>query len=140
VRLSSLTLKGEKLEPLNYSFKPNEVVINFLTKANNQAKIFDIYPDIDRYADFFMTCTSPEFRGQGLATEMYVRAIRLFQSKELKVCKSILTSPYTLKACRGLNFTENCTLFLKDYKDEQGNLYYPNATPDQCITVASKRI
>lgn len=140
VRVSSLTKKGENPDFPPMNFPANPIIINFLTKASVQADIFSVYPDVDAFADFFMTATAPQFRGQGLATEMYNRAILLFQANGIQLCKSVLTSPWTRKACKNLNFTEHVKLLLQDYKDQDGKQFFPDATPDQFITVVSKRI
>jgi len=87
-----------------------------------------------------MTATDPEFRGQGLATEMYRRAIKLFSHKKIPLCKSVLTSKWTQRACKNLGFDELVQLYLKDYKDPEGKPYFPDADPDLFITVVAKRI
>ncbi len=140
VRITTVVKKNENPDCPPLSLSSTSIVIDFLTKASLEADIFSAYPDIDLYADFFMTTTDAQFRGQGLASEMYKRAIKFLQKKKFPLCKSVLTSPFTQKACKNLQFTEHAKLFLKDYKDSEGNPYFPNANPDQFITVVAKRI
>jgi GNAT superfamily N-acetyltransferase len=140
VRILSLVRKnGGHDEPFTYKTAENDAIISFLTKATTLSNVFGHYTDIDVYGDFFMTATAPEFRGQGLATEMYKRAIQLLKSKGVTVCKSVLTSPYTLKACQNLQFTELAKLYLKDHKDSNGICLFPKAG-DLWVTVMAKRI
>lgn len=70
-------------------------IMPFLDKVDEEAGIFSHYPDLDEYAELFMASVHPEFRGQGLAGEMYRGAIRLLQARGLKLLKSCFTSPFT---------------------------------------------
>lgn len=91
VRITTLLRKTDKSEVPEFKSPKCSIIINFLTKATIQANIFDKYPDVDELADFFMASVDGEFRGQGLATEMYERAIKLFKAKGIRLCKSVLT-------------------------------------------------
>lgn len=49
-----------------------EDVIGVVIEATKGSKMFEHFPDIDRYADYFMTSVDVEFRGQGLVTVSFV--------------------------------------------------------------------
>jgi len=140
VRVLSIVKRGHHEEDPPILYPPDKIVVGCLTQVTKAADIFTAFPDVDKYVDLVMTVTDPTFRGQGLATEMYRRAMDLVKALGIPLCKSVLTSPFTMKACRNLKFVECSKLFLQDYKDENGVQYFPDAKPDQFITVVAKRI
>jgi len=88
--------------------------------VNTESRIYERY-GIDSYINFYTACVDPKYRGQGLATEMYERALAFIKSNEkFTIIKSNLTSPYTRRICHKFGFTELSRAYYNDFKDEHG--------------------
>jgi len=88
--------------------------------------IFDIY-GVDQYADLTVASVDPQFRGLGLATEMYKRTLELLKSKRIPVAKSSFSSPYTRKIAQKFGFEQIRRDYFKDFRDENGEKFFHNA-------------
>jgi hypothetical protein len=121
--------------------KKAQTILGYIAKASELCKMFDIHPDIDHYAEFFMASVGRDYRGRGLLTELYNRSILLFRQMGIPLCKVFLSSPYTRKACQNKGFTEHVRMYLTEYKDpETGKQYFPNAKPDEIVSMAALRL
>lgn len=118
--------------------KSREIIVDILSQVSKESDMFSIYPEIDSYADLMMTAVSSQFRGIGLAKEMYKRALALIQSYKIPVCCSIIANPWALKVCKSLGFKEHFKLYLKTYLDkETGTQVFKEAKEDECIVCVS---
>lgn len=110
-------------------------IMPFLHQLDESAGIFSAYPEVQEYAELFMASVHPDFRGQGLAGEMYRGCIRLLQAKGFKLLKSCFTSPYTQKVGEKMGFRELSKKRFIDYRNENGELVFPDAGDDATATV-----
>lgn len=115
-------------------------IIQILVQLTDEAKIFEKYPNIDHYAEFFMVSVGRDYRGHGLASEIYERAFNMLTSMKFPLIKCVFSSPYTQKIARKRGFEELGKIDFQDWKDENGQRYYPNATPDECAILMVKEL
>jgi hypothetical protein len=113
-------------------------IIDILVKLTEDAAIFELYPEIDHYADFFMVSVGRNYRGYGLATEIYERAFKMLSSLKFPLIKCVFSSPYTQKIARKRGFRELGKINFLDWKNEKGERYYPNANEDECAILMVK--
>lgn len=109
--------------------------MGFLDTLDEKAAIFNHYPELDEYAELFMASVHSDFRGQGLAGEMYRGAVRLVQGKGLKLMKSCFTSPYTRIIGKKLGFRELAQKSFNE-EDEDGKPTFPNSKPEEVAVIA----
>jgi GNAT superfamily N-acetyltransferase len=111
-------------------------IMPFLHGLDEKAAIFNHYPGVDQYAELFMASVHPDFRGQGLAGEMYRGAIRLLQAKGFKLLKSCFTSPFTQKVGEKMGFRELARARFKDHTDpDGGEPVFPDAKDHEIATI-----
>lgn len=122
-------------------FKSNQVegLEHQLVSLVTQTNIFSRF-GVDKYAEMLYTSVDPEFRCQGIATEIFRRSIRNFKSKGYSVCMSEFTSPATRSVGQKFGFVNLSQLNFKDFKDKDGRLILPNAKQDEFIVVAALRL
>jgi len=111
-------------------------------KVNRESRIYEQY-GVEFFINFYTACVDPIYRGQGLATEMYVRALRFvksFKAFSSAVVKSNLTSPYTRKICTKFGFTELARAYYNDFRDENGKLLLNGRKDDEFVAFMAKRL
>jgi len=108
-----------------------------LLEMRAEANIFEAM-GVESYGDFLFVSVDKEFRGQGLATEMYNRAIALLKSKGIKAAESIFTSPFSQRIANKLGFVELSKRYLKDYKTLNGGQLFPQAGDDEIAILMAK--
>lgn len=142
MRLSLIVTKADKQQKKSEPKRPKvRITIGLLsTCSEGEGDVFKNFPDVDKYGDFFMASVGSNYRGQGLATEMYRRSIKFFKAQGVQVAKSNFTSPFTRKAAHNLGFVELKRIKFLDYKDDQGTPYLPTATEDQLCACMAVRI
>lgn len=91
--------------------------------VNKNSKIYEKF-GIDHFINFYSACVDSKYRGNGLASEIYNRALvylRAHPKWSKSIVKSNITSPYTLKICQNYGFIELARVYYNDFKDENGN-------------------
>ena len=79
-----------------------------------------------QYAETALASVRPDFRGQGLATELFRRSFGIFKENGDSVIKCMATSPFTRKLAASLNFEELGCWKFSEAKDDDGNPLFPN--------------
>jgi ribosomal protein S18 acetylase RimI-like enzyme len=114
--------------PVMKAMIPN--ILTLLEAADTKNRL-----DVESYGDFLFVSVDRNFRGQGLATEMYQRAIDVLKAERCPAAQSIFTSPHSQRIARNLGFKELSRMKLKDYKTPEGDSLFPNATDDEVAIV-----
>ncbi len=110
-------------------------VRRFLSRIENEYNLYERF-GVTQYVDIFIASVNRDYRGQGLATEMYRRAIEIIRQNGVTVFKCLVTSPFTRKITENLGFIELGSWKFSEAKDEDGNALIGNITQDQDGIVA----
>jgi len=94
------------------------------------------FPNSEFEAHIIMTSVEPEYRTQGLGTEMITRTMLMLKAKGFPVLRSIFSSPAAQIIGTKLGFTELGRLELKGQVDQDGNELFPTATTEFVADVA----
>lgn len=109
-------------------------------KLTEDANVFEKHQEISEYADFFMVSVDRDFRGSGLATELYDRTFKMLRAMKMTLIKCIFTSPYSQKIAWNRHFQEVCRMKFLDWKDDNGKQHYPDATEEEVAILMVKDI
>jgi len=134
-RIIAIHRRNDVHNPLKLESPEMKKIMPFLAIVDATAAIFDHYPEVNEYAELFMASVHPDFRGQGLAGEMYRGAIRNLQSKGFQLLKSCFTSPFTKKIGEKMGFRELARAKFNEYQDENGELVFPSAENDEVAVI-----
>jgi GNAT superfamily N-acetyltransferase len=97
-----------------------EIMNLVMGTVNSEANIYERY-GVDSFVNFYTACVDPRYQGQGIATEIYERALRMVRAnKKYAFVKSNLTSPWTRRICNNFGFVELSRAYYNDFKDENG--------------------
>jgi len=140
VRVTTNVRKEENhgLPPVNH--KKTQAVVNVLIKLTEEADVFGKYPKISNYADFFLVSVDREFRGHGLASEIYERAFNMLTALKFPLIKCVFSSPYTQRIARKRGFIELGRSYFQDWRDENGDRNFPDATEDEYAVLMVKEL
>jgi len=97
------------------------------------------YPE-DGYAVGFLSSVSPNYRGQGIATEIYRRSILLFRKNGFLIARNFFSSKITMKIVRKLGYEELSRVYLRELRNDDGLLVFPQAGPDFYATLMVIRL
>lgn len=140
VRVTTVVRLGEHAEWPPMKSEKAGPIIQILIKLTEDAKLFDKFPDMKHYADFFLVSVGRNYRGYGLATEIYDRAFKMLTAMNFPLIKCVFSSPYTQKIARKRGFQEMGKINFLDCKNEQGELCFPNANEDECAILMIKQL
>jgi len=141
VRISSINRKDDHPEIPNIKNKEKTgPILGILLRLSEDAKMFERYLEIDHYVEFVMVSVDKEYRGFGLATEIYDRAFKMLTAMNFPLIKCVFSSPYTQKIARKRGFYELGKINFLDWKDENDQSYFPNATEDECAILMVKEL
>ncbi|CAL8134422.1 unnamed protein product [Orchesella dallaii] len=140
VRLISIRYKNENIKPPPNTHKKSLAIRNILSKISDCADIFQRYPEIDHYADFILVSVDKEYRGCGLASEIYERAYKMLKAMKIPLIKCIFTNPYTEKIAVKTGFQEVARIRIQDWKYDDGKPCAPNATDEDWVVVMVKEL
>ena len=134
VRISFEQVKGHKHPTPEINSPEAKKIISILDQI---AQSVDIYErmNVDRYAEFFLVSVDREFRGRGLAMELYERSVALLKSHGFPYVKCIFSSPYSRRNGKKLGFEELLKVRVLDFKTENGGTMLPNAGAEQIVTL-----
>lgn len=142
VRIMGIANKNEdNTEAIIASFQSEEsrnLMPTFL-ELRTEANIFERY-GVDVYGDFLFVSVDKEFRGQGLATEMYERALKLLKFKGITVVESLFTNPFSQRIANRLGFEEVSKRYLKEFKALDGSQLFPQAEEDEISIMMIKKL
>jgi len=129
LRVATIVKKDHPEPPPTFKHKINQDMFNGLDELDAQCGIWEKYPHLDKYADFFGISVDPKYRQQGLCTELYKRAILWSKSRGLSIAKVSFSSPYSRKAGKKHGFRELGRMQCIDFKDEKGLPLNPTVDP-----------
>ncbi|CAG7833343.1 unnamed protein product [Allacma fusca] len=132
VRLTTREGKNSHKEPFLCESDEQGTIFNFLDSAQKTINIFEEY-GLDEYADFAMASVAREFRGEGLATELYERSLKLLRHLGFKLVKSTFTSPYTRKIGTKYGFEELARKYFRELQNTRGDYLCPNADDNEYV-------
>ncbi|CAG7727827.1 unnamed protein product [Allacma fusca] len=139
IRTITRRKKGDDFISVEFVSPEMRSAIRFFTETDNKCNIFETF-DIDEYADLRIQCVGRQFRGKGLATEMYTRALAFLKQSGFLVAKSVFTSPYTRKAASNLGFVELARKYFREITDENGALVCPDAGDNEFVAVMALKL
>jgi len=142
VRITYIQTKklDETLANLNFKTDQMRNMNRIMGTVNREANLYERY-GIDSFVNFFTACVDPIYRGQGIATEMYERALRAVRAnKDYYYVKSNLTSPYTRRICDKFGFEELSRAYFNDFKDDDGNNILIGRGDDEFVTFACLKL
>jgi len=134
LRLTFTSRKSDDWSAFEFRSQAVTKLLKLIKILDAKANIYEKY-GIEYLANFLLACVGREYRGKGLATEMYKRSIQLLKSKGFPLCKSAFSSPYTRKATMNLGFTEIARVYLKDFCNENGEMDFKGAGDDDCTAI-----
>ncbi|CAL8134424.1 unnamed protein product [Orchesella dallaii] len=141
VRITVINRKGEHEELPPNTHRKSLAIRNILMKLSEDAKVFERFPEIEHYADFFMVSVGRDYRGYGLASEIYDRTYKMLQAMKVPLIKCVFTSPYTQRIARKTGFEEVARMKISDWKyEDNGELCAPNAGEDEVAIAMIKNM
>ncbi|CAG7829192.1 unnamed protein product [Allacma fusca] len=138
VRVTGRPKKGHKAS-VNIQSREFQMVSKFLGSVEKQVDLFDTF-GVEEYADLHFASIDKDFRGQGLASEMYNRAISLLKGLNFKLAKSSFTSPFTRKISTKLGFEQIAIKYFREIEDENGTYPYSHLPNDEFVSVRILRL
>lgn len=127
-------MKGTPAEHIELPLEPKtqmmKNILRNLSEISDKANIYEYY-GIQFCADLIATSVNPEYRGQGLVTEIYKRSFDLFRAKGYSICKSTFTSPITHAVAIKYKFQEHARKLFLEFTDENGHQLLPHAKPEE---------
>lgn len=79
---------------------------------------------MDKYPELFIVATDRDYRGKGLATEMYRKAIAKFRAQGYPLVSSTFTNPFSRKLGDKLGFKPVNRMEFQDFKNPDGSLVF----------------
>ncbi|CAL8092428.1 unnamed protein product [Orchesella dallaii] len=140
VRITTHVRKEDKHDFPPINNKKTRAVVNVLIKLTEEANVFGKYPEITHFAEFFMVSVDRDFRGHGLASEIYERSFNMLTALKFPLIKCVFSSPYTQRIARKRGFIELGRLYFQDCKDDNGERPFPNATEDEYAVLMVKEL
>ena len=134
VRISFQQAKGHKHPTPEINSPEAKKIISVLDQVASSVDIYEKM-NVDRYAEFFLVSVDREFRGRGLAMELYDRSVALLKSNGFPYVKCIFSSPYSRRNGKKLGFEELLEKRVLDFTNEKGETLLPNAGPEQIVTL-----
>ncbi|CAG7733619.1 unnamed protein product [Allacma fusca] len=115
-----------------FDFKSSKMakLMQYINCLDDHTRLFEKY-NLDSYITFFLAIVHPDFRKQGLVTEMYRRAVDLARAEGFFLAKACFSSPYSRAAALKVGFQEVARITYSDVKDENGKPVIPGAMDDQ---------
>jgi len=92
----------------------------FLTRVEGKLNVFEKF-SLEQYGELFVVSVNRDYRGQGLATELFQRSYDIFRKNGDTIIKCTATSPITRKLCSNLGFVEMGSWKFSEIKDGAGN-------------------
>jgi GNAT superfamily N-acetyltransferase len=131
LRVITIKKKDEPKEPpFPFKFQKNKEIFDYVIGLSELCGTWERYPSISQFPELFGISVDPEFRKQGLAKEIYRRALAFLKAKGFSVARCGFTSPFSRKAAKSLGCKivvgEKCS----EAKTPGGRLLNPNAKPD----------
>jgi len=114
-------------------------IVPFILNLQEQGKVFDVL-GVHEVATLVSLSIEREFRQQGLATEFYRRTIAFLKAKMYPAVEGCFSSPYARKIAEKLGFQELSSAYVAEYKDAKGEVVFPNAAPEDFISIMALKL
>jgi GNAT superfamily N-acetyltransferase len=107
-----------------------KIVRTFIISLETKVDVFKEY-GVNHFADILIISTGQDYRGQGLATEMYRRAISLLTAMGYSLVTSCFSNPISRKLGVKLGFQEIARSYFDEMKEslEKERKKDPTAVP-----------
>ncbi|CAG7724842.1 unnamed protein product [Allacma fusca] len=117
-----------------FDFKSSKLakLMRYINCLDDRTRLYEKY-NLDSYMMCFLAIVHPDFRQQGLATEMYRRAVELARAEGFFLAKACFSSPYSRAAAAKVGFEEVARITYFDVTDENGKPVIPGAVDDQQV-------
>ncbi|OXA46509.1 uncharacterized protein LOC110856235 [Folsomia candida] len=109
-------------------------VRHFFTILEDSVNIFEKY-GVEKYAAIFILSVHQDFRGCGLATEMFRRAVQVLKLMSYSIIECTFSNPFSRRIGEKFGFIEVSRTKYVDAKDAQGNFFMLHAKPDQFVNM-----
>jgi len=133
LRVIILVNKDDPEMKIEFKCKHNEDIYDHIVRVEHATKVFERYPEVDKIADMFGISVDPAYQNQGIATEIYKRALILLKQKEFKVVRCGFLSPWSRKAATNLGWKELVRVYHKDVMTSAGTPLVENADPEDYL-------
>lgn len=114
-------------------------MIPFILHLQEEGKVFDTL-GVDEIATLVSVSVEQEFRRQGLATEMYKRSLAMLKAKGYVAVEGYFSSPHARKIATKLGFHQLAISYIGQYEDSQGELVFPDAKPDDFVSLMTLKL
>ncbi|CAL8073976.1 unnamed protein product [Orchesella dallaii] len=125
--------KGKDLPPRELRSPLSVIIRNAIIELKEKYNIHE-QRNVDTFPELFIISTDKDFRGKGLATEMYKKAILKLKANGYKIVSSTFTNPLSRKIGDKLGFKEVSRLYSNDSKNEDGSSALGEAANDHFVT------
>lgn len=129
-RLSYPNAKGEgsdKSEDI-IPTTPFQKIVAFLGMLTAKSNVFERF-NVERTAQGHIVCVHKDFRGKGIAKQLYVENIELARKLGYPMYVCDCTSLFSAKLCEKLGMELTATLQFDEFLDANGNAYYKPPPP-----------
>lgn len=103
-------------------------IVGFLGMLEAKADVFGRY-NVEKIAQGHMLCVHKDFRGKGIAKQLYVENIELARKLGYPIYVCDCTSLFSAKLCEKLGMELTATMQFDEFADENGNAYYKPPPP-----------
>ncbi|ODM87085.1 hypothetical protein Ocin01_19597 [Orchesella cincta] len=113
-----------------------------LQRINNEESIIRKYPEIEHFISFDKTVVAQEYRGQGLATQMWEMSIKMVKAKKCPLIACWSSNPAIHKIGKKTGFEELVKVKINEWKyfDGERELVAPTAGEDEVVMSMVKKI
>lgn len=105
-----------------------EKIVAFLGMLEAKANIFQRF-NVERIAQGHMLSVHENFRGKGIAKQLYVENIELARKLGYPIYVCDCTSLFSAKLCEKLGMELTATMQFDEFADANGNAYYQPPPP-----------
>lgn len=129
-RLSYPSIKEERSAKFEDTIPttPFQKIVAFLGMLSAKSNVFDRF-NVERIAQGHMLTVHKDFRGKGIAKQLYVENIELARKLGYPMYVCDCTSLFSAKLCEKLGMELTATLQFDEFSDANGNAYYSPPPP-----------
>ncbi|KAF5302793.1 hypothetical protein FQA39_LY01973 [Lamprigera yunnana] len=143
VALNGISRRGEVEEGLKEvdasDHTEYRLIFGLLHNVNHDLKLFETYK-VDQIFELRILSVASNYRGRGLAKELFMRSEIIAEEYGFKVIKVDATSLFTQKICENFGLKAVKSVVYKDFKDEKGKLLYNTKSPHDYYKVMLKEL
>lgn len=105
------------------------IITAFLDKVEQEADVFQKFPNVDRVMDIKIISVDESFRGQGVCKALIDKTMEIALENKCPMVYVECSSYFSAKAAERLGFECIYTLYFRDYLDENGEVIFKTPPP-----------